>query len=102
MADADIVGTNEQTTPQTRHWLVNGVGISDAGDAGPYPLNFTGSTAITNYAGPGPASGSGSHRCVYGSNLDCYVFSRPYCPCTTPCPAYFPLSAGIATRLNTF
>jgi len=71
MADADIVGTNSATTPQTRHWLVNSVGISNAGGQGSYPLNFTGSTAITDYAGPGPFEGTGSHRYVF------LVYSQP-------------------------
>ncbi|WVN90092.1 uncharacterized protein L203_105327 [Cryptococcus depauperatus CBS 7841] len=61
MVDADIVGTDESKTPQTRHWLVNSATFS-AGSTAPYAVNWTGSTSITNYAGPGPESGSGPHR----------------------------------------
>lgn len=56
MADADVVGHDE--SEQTRHWLVNGVTVTNnavSTDAG---------TAITKYAGPAPAEGSGSHRYV--------------------------------------
>jgi hypothetical protein len=45
MADADIPGTDFAANPQTRHWLVNTVSVSAEGE-GPYPLNFTGSTAM--------------------------------------------------------
>ena len=45
MADADVPGTDLANTPQTRHWLVNTVSLASEGD-GPYPLNFTGSTAM--------------------------------------------------------
>lgn len=60
MADAGPVGTDE-SQGQTRHWLVNGVTLN-----GTAPLNIatkTG-TAITKYAGPAPAQGSGAHRYV--------------------------------------
>ncbi|KAI0702328.1 phosphatidylethanolamine-binding protein [Cytidiella melzeri] len=58
MADAGPVGTDE-TQGQTRHWLVNGVTLT-----GSTPLNVSTQTgvAITNYAGPAPAAGSGAHR----------------------------------------
>ena len=47
MVDADKVGTNEATTPQTRHWLVNGVRLQGGEDGGaPYSLNYTGSTSV--------------------------------------------------------
>jgi hypothetical protein len=59
MVDANPVGSDESTTAQTRHWLVNSVTLEGSA---PYTVNYTGSTAITNYAGPGPAAGSGSHR----------------------------------------
>ncbi|WWC67018.1 uncharacterized protein I206_100925 [Kwoniella pini CBS 10737] len=62
MADANAVGTDQNTTEQTRHWLVNGVSLS--GDAAPYTVNYTGATTITDYAGPGPFEGTGSHRYV--------------------------------------
>jgi hypothetical protein len=45
MADADIPGTDFAANPQTRHWLVNTVSVQAEGE-GPYPLNFTGSTAM--------------------------------------------------------
>jgi hypothetical protein len=45
MADADVPGTDLSANPQTRHWLVNTVSLQTTGD-GPYPLNFTGSTAM--------------------------------------------------------
>lgn len=45
MADADVPGTDLTNTPQTRHWLVNTVSVQADGE-GPYPLNFTGSTAM--------------------------------------------------------
>jgi len=60
MADAGPVGTDE-TQGQTRHWLVNGVTLT-----GSSPLNVSTSSgvAITQYAGPAPAQGSGAHRYV--------------------------------------
>jgi len=63
LVDANVVGTNESNTPQTRHWLVNSATL-DMQSEGGWALNFTGSTAITNYNAPGPAPGSGSHRYV--------------------------------------
>jgi len=45
MADADIPGTDFAANPQTRHWLVNSASVQADGE-GPYPLNFTGSTAM--------------------------------------------------------
>ncbi|KAI0340190.1 PEBP-like protein [Trametopsis cervina] len=58
MADAGPVGTDE-TKGQTRHWLVNGVTLSDA-----TTLNVTtdSGTEITKYAGPAPPQGTGPHR----------------------------------------
>ncbi|XAO26361.1 hypothetical protein I312_105198 [Cryptococcus bacillisporus CA1280] len=75
MVDADIVGTDESTTQQTRHWLVNSASLST--DAAPYAVNWTGSTSITDYAGPGPASGSGSHRYVIVVYEQPTTFSPP-------------------------
>jgi hypothetical protein len=47
MVDADVVGTNEATTNQTRHWLVNGVKLqAGEGGAAPYSLNYTGSVSV--------------------------------------------------------
>jgi phosphatidylethanolamine-binding protein (PEBP) family uncharacterized protein len=59
MVDADIVGTSFSGN-QTRHWLANNVELTGDED-GVYGLNYT-TAPITDYAGPGPASGSGPHR----------------------------------------
>ncbi|KAJ3849967.1 phosphatidylethanolamine-binding protein [Lentinula lateritia] len=56
MVDADIVGADESNI--TRHWLENSVVISSAS------VSNSSATAITSYAGPAPASGSGPHRYV--------------------------------------
>ncbi|KAJ9125989.1 hypothetical protein QFC24_002261 [Naganishia onofrii] len=61
MVDADIVGTDESGN-QTRHWLANNVALT-SGEDGAFGLNYT-TDPITNYAGPGPAEGSGAHRYV--------------------------------------
>jgi phosphatidylethanolamine-binding protein (PEBP) family uncharacterized protein len=67
MADADIVGTNE-STGQTRHWLVNGVvlkaGNSSNSSTTQMNVSTADGTAVTAYAGPAPAAGSGPHRYV--------------------------------------
>ncbi|KAH9977127.1 phosphatidylethanolamine-binding protein [Lactifluus volemus] len=60
MADADVVGTDE-TGGQTRHWLVNGVTLTGTN---PFVVSLDQGVAITQYAGPGPAAGSGAHRYV--------------------------------------
>ncbi|KDR81353.1 hypothetical protein GALMADRAFT_239202 [Galerina marginata CBS 339.88] len=57
MVDADVVGKN-LPDGQTRHWLVNGVTISGS------KVTNSSATAITSYAGPFPAAGSGPHRYV--------------------------------------
>jgi len=57
MVDADIVGA-KLPNGQTRHWLVNGVTAATG-----VVKNDT-AVAITTYAGPGPAAGSGPHRYV--------------------------------------
>ncbi|OCF59860.1 hypothetical protein L486_02533 [Kwoniella mangroviensis CBS 10435] len=75
MADANAVGTDQNVTEQTRHWLVNSVGIS--GDSAPYALNYTGATTITDYAGPGPFEGTGSHRYVIALYEQGDDFSAP-------------------------
>ncbi|KAL0578452.1 hypothetical protein V5O48_003552 [Marasmius crinis-equi] len=54
MVDADVAGTKPGNV--NRHWLVNGVTVSDN------KLSNSSATAITSYAGPGPAEGSGPHR----------------------------------------
>ncbi|KAF5365674.1 hypothetical protein D9758_003144 [Tetrapyrgos nigripes] len=56
MVDADVVGSD--TSSVTRHWLVNGVAVSNN------EVSNSSATAITEYAGPAPASGSGPHRYV--------------------------------------
>ncbi|THH07259.1 hypothetical protein EW146_g9374 [Bondarzewia mesenterica] len=61
MADADVVGTDE-TKGQTRHWLVNGVTLT--GSSAPLNVSTESGVAVTSYAGPAPASGSGTHRYV--------------------------------------
>lgn len=57
MIDVDIVGA---PLPEgvTRHWLVNGVTINNGAVAN------ASATAITPYAGPWPAPGSGPHRYI--------------------------------------
>lgn len=61
LVDADVVGTDNTANNQTRHWLANNVKVNTAST--PYTLDYT-TAAITNYAGPGPAAGSGAHRYV--------------------------------------
>jgi len=68
MADADIVGTDE-SKGQTRHWLVNSATLST--NSSGLTVSTAGGVAITDYAGPGPASGSGPHRYVI------MVFQQP-------------------------
>ena len=57
MFDINTVGEDLPNGP-TRHWLLNGVTLE-----GNTVSNAT-ATAITAYAGPGPAAGSGAHRYV--------------------------------------
>jgi len=57
MVDADIVGS-DLSKGENRHWLVNGVTIANG------TVSNSSATAITAYAGPGPAAGSGPHRYV--------------------------------------
>ncbi|KAH8108484.1 phosphatidylethanolamine-binding protein [Phellopilus nigrolimitatus] len=61
MVDAGPVGS-DQSKGQTRHWLVNGVSLS--GSNGNETVSNASATAITEYAGPAPPSGSGAHRYV--------------------------------------
>ncbi|KAK0228323.1 phosphatidylethanolamine-binding protein [Armillaria fumosa] len=56
MVDADVVGTKNAQV--TRHWLVNGDTVSNNA------VSNSSATAITSYAGPAPAEGSGAHRYV--------------------------------------
>ena len=44
MVDADIVGTDESSTNQTRHWLVNGAKLTE-GDSG-WSVTWDGSTSV--------------------------------------------------------
>ncbi|EJU05776.1 PEBP-like protein [Dacryopinax primogenitus] len=63
MVDADVIGTDE-SVGQTRHWLVNDVSVSGTGET--LAVNIANATAITDYAGPFPAAGSGPHRyCLF-------------------------------------
>jgi hypothetical protein len=57
MFDINTVGEELPNGP-TRHWLLNGVTLD-----GNTVSNAT-ATAITAYAGPGPAAGSGAHRYI--------------------------------------
>jgi phosphatidylethanolamine-binding protein (PEBP) family uncharacterized protein len=57
MVDADIVGS-ANADGVNRHWLLNGVEVTDS------KVSNVSATAITAYAGPGPAAGSGPHRYV--------------------------------------
>ncbi|THG99729.1 hypothetical protein EW026_g2655 [Hermanssonia centrifuga] len=61
MADAGPVGTDE-SQGQTRHWLVNSVPLT--GDSSGFNVSTSTGLAITDYAGPAPAPGSGAHRYV--------------------------------------
>jgi len=58
MVDADVVG-GDISKGVTRHWLVNGVKVGQDGK-----VTTEGANAITAYAGPWPAAGSGPHRYV--------------------------------------
>ncbi|KAI5900023.1 PEBP-like protein [Schizophyllum commune H4-8] len=63
MVDADIVGADDSQV--TRHWLVNSDTIQDN------KVDHSSANTITDYAGPGPAEGSGAHRYVV------LVYSQP-------------------------
>ncbi|KAF7338513.1 Nucleus protein [Mycena venus] len=71
MVDADVVGTDYGTDGVNRHWLENGVTISSG------TVSDTSATAITAYAGPGPAPGSGPHRYVVLLYAQPSTFSPP-------------------------
>jgi len=70
MVDADVVGS-KLPEGQTRHWLVNGVTISGS------TVTNSSATAITSYAGPYPASGSGPHRYVVAVYAQPSTFAAP-------------------------
>lgn len=57
MFDINTVGEELPNGP-TRHWLLNGVTLEDN------TVSNATATAITAYAGPGPAAGSGAHRYI--------------------------------------
>jgi len=57
LVDADVVG-GDISGGVTRHWLDNGVKVDGS------TISNTSATAITSYAGPFPAPGSGAHRYV--------------------------------------
>jgi len=61
MADADVVGTDE-SVGQTRHWLVNDVTLTGSNSS--LNVSTADGVAVTEYAGPAPAVGSGPHRYV--------------------------------------
>jgi len=61
MADADIVGT-DNSKGVTRHWLFNSATLTS--NSSGLTVSTAGGVGITDYAGPGPASGSGPHRYV--------------------------------------
>jgi len=63
MVDANFVGFNE-SQGQTRHWLVYNVTLNGTASSTAENVTFNSGTAITSYAGPAPASGSGAHRYV--------------------------------------
>ncbi|ORX34585.1 phosphatidylethanolamine-binding protein [Kockovaella imperatae] len=76
LADANVVGTDESTEAQTRHWLVNGASLDTS--SAPWTVTYTNATSITDYAGPAPPGGSGPHR---------YVFMVYYQPDSFQAPA---------------
>ena len=57
MFDINTVGEELPNGP-TRHWLLNGVTLDNN------VVSNSSATAITAYAGPGPAAGSGAHRYI--------------------------------------
>jgi phosphatidylethanolamine-binding protein len=59
MVDADVVGYDIAEKGTTRHWLLNGVTIGNDNT-----INNSSANAVTSYAGPWPAAGSGAHRYV--------------------------------------
>ncbi|RXW24182.1 hypothetical protein EST38_g1652 [Candolleomyces aberdarensis] len=81
MIDVDVVGA-ELDEGVTRHWLVNGVTIENG------VVSNSSATAITPYAGPWPAAGSGPHR---------YIVALYQQPSTFVAPEGFtgPLPVGV-------
>jgi len=70
MIDVDIVGA-DLSVGVTRHWLVNGVTIEGT------TVSNTSATAITPYAGPWPAAGSGPHRYIVALYEQPEAFAAP-------------------------
>ena len=70
MFDINTVGEALPNGP-TRHWLLNGVTLD-----GNTVSNAT-ATAITAYAGPGPAAGSGAHRYIIALYEQPAAFAAP-------------------------
>ncbi|KAG9222016.1 hypothetical protein CCMSSC00406_0010381 [Pleurotus cornucopiae] len=73
MVDFGPVGS-DQSKGVTRHWLVNGLTITNSA------FSNTSAVAITQYAGPAPPAGSGPHR---------YAFLLWEQPSTFTAPAAF-------------
>ena len=61
MVDANITGTNE-SGGQVRHWLVNYATLQT--ESASLNVSTDRGVAVTEYVGPQPPSGSGSHRYV--------------------------------------
>jgi hypothetical protein len=78
MFDVDVPGSAVKEV--NRHWLVNGATVADG------VVSIASATAITAYAGPGPAAGSGPHR---------YVVALYQQPATFTAPAGFADPMGV-------
>ena len=64
LVDAHVVGTNE-SNGQVLHWLVNYVTLrNDSSCSLSLNVSTAGGVAVTEYVGPQPPEGSGSHRYV--------------------------------------
>jgi phosphatidylethanolamine-binding protein (PEBP) family uncharacterized protein len=70
MIDADVVDA-DISKGVTRHWLVNGVKVEGG------KVTNASATAITAYAGPWPAAGSGPHRYVVALYDQPEAFAAP-------------------------
>jgi phosphatidylethanolamine-binding protein (PEBP) family uncharacterized protein len=70
MIDVDVVG-GDISEGVTRHWLVNGVTVANGVVAN------SSATAITPYAGPWPAAGSGPHRYIVALYQQPSAFAAP-------------------------
>lgn len=70
MIDVDVVGA-DVSEGVTRHWLVNGVQITGG------TVTNSSATAITPYAGPWPAAGSGPHRYIVALYAQPADFAAP-------------------------